>query len=187
MSVSESGAPVDWLSLAQAGDTTAFAQLLRQHQSDVRKQLRWLCHGDWALADDLAQNSFFQAWTHLRDYQGRGRFATWLYRIAYNQFLMHCRQHRPTEVLIESEAGEPAGPGHDDALAQALRLDVQAALRRLPVAEQAAVLHCYYLDLSHHEAALVLGVSLGTLKSQVLRAQARLRVSLSSWQPESVR
>jgi len=175
----------DEVARAQAGDTAAFAVLLRQHQSALRKQLRWLCHGDHALADDLAQASFLQAWTHLRQFQAQSRFGTWLHRIAYNQFLMHARSHRALldwdDEATPDEAAHPAGREASD---PALRLDVQAALRQLPAAEQAAVLHCYYLDLSHEEAALVLNLPLGTLKTHVLRAKARLRLSLAAWAPE---
>lgn len=175
----------DCLARAQDGDPIAFEALLRQHQSGVRKQLRWLCHGDWALADDLAQNSFLQAWVHLRDYQGAGRFATWLYRIAYNQFLMHRRSLKPSVSLTEA-APAPQLVSSAEPMEQALRLDVQTALRQLPISEQAAILHCYYLDLTQDEAALVLGLPLGTLKSQVLRAKVRLRESLAAWKPEHV-
>ena len=55
----------DCIARAQRGDTEAFGTLLRQHQAAVRKQLRWLCQGDSATADDLAQACFLQAWTHL--------------------------------------------------------------------------------------------------------------------------
>lgn len=184
--MSEPRAASDCLARAQDGDSLAFAELVRQHQSGVRKQLRWLCHGDLALADDLAQNSFLQAWVHLRDYQGTSRFATWLHSIAYKQFLMHVRSHKPSTPLADSEHQLQSVPSSEP-MAQDLRLDVQAALHLLPASEQAAILHCYYLDLSQEDAALVLGLPLGTLKSQVLRAKARLRESLASWKPEHVR
>jgi RNA polymerase sigma-70 factor (ECF subfamily) len=174
-----------WCAQARAGDRAAFAQLVRRHQSDVRKQLRRLTHGDAALADDLAQESFIQAWAHLAQFQGQSRFATWLYRIAYNRFLMHVRSHQATQSLPpEGDEQLRALATEHPALASAARLDVQAALARLPETERVAMLHCYHLDLSHEEASQVLGLPLGTLKSQVLRAKARLRDMLSAWAPE---
>ena len=67
---------------------------------------------------------------------------------------------------------------------QALRIDVQTAVARLPEAEQLAITHCYHLELSHEEAAVVLGWPLGTLKSHVARAKAHLRQALLAWQPQ---
>ncbi len=174
-----------WCEQARAGDRAAFVQLVRLHQSAVRKQLRRLALGDAALADDLAQESFIQAWTQLSQFQGQSRFATWLYRIAYNCFLMHLRSHKATQSLPDEGDEQLSGLATEHpARASAARIDVQAALARLPENERVAMLHCYHLDLSHEEAAQVLGLPLGTLKSQVLRAKARLRELLSAWAPE---
>ena len=180
-----SGAETSEVALCQraaAGDRAAFEQLVRSHQSAVRHQLRRLTHGDVALADDLAQESFIQAWTHLAEFRGQARFASWLYRIAYHRFLMHLRSHPPMPAIADDESSEGAALalGHDSAM----RLDVEAALTRLPNAERVALIHCYHLDLSHEEAAQVLNLPLGTLKSQVLRAKARLRELLADWAPE---
>jgi RNA polymerase sigma-70 factor (ECF subfamily) len=170
---------------AQSGDRLAFAELVRSHQSAVRNQLRRLTKGDVALADDLAQESFIQAWTHLAEFRAEARLATWLYRIAYYRFLMHVRSHRATLPLPDDGEAETTGDaaGHE-LRALAMRLDVEAALARLPEAGRVALIHCYYLDLSHEEAAQVLNLPLGTLKSQLLRAKARLRDTLAAWAPE---
>ncbi len=169
---------------ALAGDHKAFAELVRTHQSAVRTQLRRLTKGDAALADDLAQESFIQAWTHLAGFRAQARFSSWLYRIAYNRFLMHARSHHATQTLAGEWPEGSAEPAVDDRPAPALRLDVEAALARLPEPERVALIHCYHLDLSHEEAAQVLNLPLGTLKSQVLRAKARLRELLAAWAPE---
>lgn len=172
---------------AAAGDRQAFAHLVLAHQSHLRNQLRRLTHGDAALADDLAQESLVQAWLHMAAFKGEARFATWLYRIAYNCFLMHVRRHaavpgtvaQPGEIEQTEEAAPSAAPDHP------MRMDVEAALLRLPEPERIALVHCYHLDLSHEEAAQVLNLPLGTLKSQVLRGKARLRKLLAAWAPEN--
>ncbi len=172
---------------AAAGDRQAFASLVHAHQSNLRNQLRRLTHGDAALADDLAQDSLVQAWMHMGAFKGDARFATWLYRIAYNSFLMHARRHgagptiaaQPGEAQQSDEVAASATPDHP------MRLDVEAALQRLPEPERIALVHCYHLDLSHEEAAQVLNLPLGTLKSQVLRGKARLRNLLAAWAPEN--
>lgn len=173
---------------AAAGDRQAFASLVHAHQNNLRNQLRRLTQGDAALADDLAQESLVQAWMHMAAFKGEARFATWLYRIAYNGFLMHVRRHGPVQANTpqSDEAGQvgEAGPASTTP-DHPMRLDVEAALQRLPEPERIALVHCYHLDLSHEEAAQVLNLPLGTLKSQVLRGKARLRNLLAAWAPEN--
>ena len=68
---------------------------MRIHQSSVRAQLRHLTGGQWALADDLAQETFVRAWRGLSRFRGEARFGTWLYRIAYNTYLEGSRTLTP--------------------------------------------------------------------------------------------
>lgn len=169
---------------AAAGDTAAFERIVITHQGRVRQQLRRLCRGDDALADDLAQDTFVQAWQALPGFAGQSQLGTWLYRIAWRSYLMHQRKlgRRPDELLAGDDtpdlpdASTPHGP--------ALRLDLAQALARLPEAQRVAIIHCEVLALSHDEAAAVLGWPLGTLKSHVARGKARLRDWLADWQDE---
>ena len=62
---------------------------------------------------------------------------------------------------------------------------MEDALRDLTEAQRLAIMHCFHLDLSHEEAAEVLGLPLGTLKSHLARAKARLRGALAAWREES--
>lgn len=164
------------LQRARAGDAAAFGLLVRQHQSAVRAQLRRLLRGDDAQADDLAQEVFVQAWLKLPQFRGESRLSTWLYRIAWHQYLMARRSADPASD--DGDVGpEPIAPGTDPAL----RLDLARALDRLPEAQRVAVVHCELLDLSHDEAAALLGLPLGTMKSNVARGKARLRVWLGDW------
>jgi RNA polymerase sigma-70 factor (ECF subfamily) len=156
-----------------------FEALVRAHQARVRRQLRRLTRGDDALADDLAQETFVQAWRHVGSFRGDASVATWLFRIAYNAYLAHQRRRRE-EPLPDGD--DRAGEGRDDSAHAMQRLDVERALATLPEAERVALIHCFGLDLSHAEAAAVLGWPLGTLKSHVARGKARLRERLAAWQ-----
>jgi RNA polymerase sigma factor (sigma-70 family) len=158
-----------------------FEALVRAHQSRIRQQLRRLTRGDLALADDLAQETFVQAWRHVGSFRGEARVATWLYRIAYNVFLAQARRGRE-HVDLDDDAPEVAS-SVDVAREVLQRIDVERALATLPEAERVALIHCFQLDLTHAEAADVLGWPLGTLKSHVARGKARLRQLLAAWQP----
>lgn len=159
-------------------DRHAFEQLLRRHQGMVRAQLRRLLHGDAAAADDLAQETFLLAWRKLDQFRGDARFSTWLYRIAYSCFLQACRK-RPRRVEHTSEDIAEHLPAPECSLD--MQLDFERAVRRLSSAEQAVLLHCMQMGLSHEEAAYVLAMPMGTVKTHATRGKAKLKTWLASW------
>jgi RNA polymerase sigma factor (sigma-70 family) len=163
-------------------DRRAFEQLLRRHQGMVRAQLRRLLHGDEARADDLAQETFLLAWRKLYQFRGEARFSTWLYSIAYSCFLQAYRKRSAAAEGIAAGAPEEWTTPRD---AAELRLDVERAMDRLSAAEQAVLLHVAQLGLSHEEAAYVLAMPLGTVKSHARRGKDKLRAMLADWQAPS--
>lgn len=174
------------LAAARRGDRAAFGEIVMRHQSDVRRQLRHALRGDAGVADELAQDAFLLAWRGLATFRGDASVATWLHRIAYRRFLMHGRS---AASRIETVTGRDDHEAHGDAGglapdAAALRIDLERAVTALPEAQRLALFHCYELDLSHEEAAAVLGWPLGTLKSHVARGKAALRQRLAAWAPE---
>ena len=175
-----------WLARARQGDRHAFARLVRAHQSRVRVQLRRLTQGDAALSDDLAQETFVQAWLHLNDFRGASRLSTWLHRIALTRFLQHVRRPQLPMEWHDPDAQTLDEPRHDPRPAEGLGRDVERALQALSEIQRLAVVHCFHLDLSHAEAAQVLGLPLGTLKSHLDRAKTRLRELLVDWSPEAL-
>jgi len=165
---------------ARHGDRQAFEQLVRRHQGMVRAQLRRLLHGDHALADDLAQDTFLLAWRKLAQFRGDALFSTWLYRIAYTCFLQARRQ--PTQ----RERTEAEGLALLQAPADGvdLQVDLQRCMGRLSTAEQAVLLHCVQMGLSHDQAAYVLAMPLGTVKTHALRGKAKLKACLAAWRAD---
>jgi len=159
-------------------DRRAFEQLVRRHQGMVRAQLCRLLHGDEAAADDLAQETFLLAWRKLDQFRSDARFSTWLYRIAYSCFLQMCRTKSwAARNAQDDEMEHLPVPVH----AMDLQLDLARAMRHLSVAEQAVLLHCIQLGLSHEEAAYVLAMPLGTVKTHAMRGKAKLKTWLSAW------
>ena len=171
-------------------DRHAFTELVRRHQSSVRACLRRLTTGNHALADDLAQETFILAWRNLKAFRQEARFSTWLYRIATNCWLAHSRTRKEEllgdreESVAENsdEAADAADAGNDEvSRAAALKLDLTRAMRLLTDAERAAIVQCYDNDLSHEEAAYVLGCPVGTVKTHIHRAKQKLKAAMSAW------
>jgi RNA polymerase sigma-70 factor (ECF subfamily) len=177
-------------------DRHAFTELVKRHQSAVRACLRKLTAGNHALADDLAQETFVLAWRNLKSFRQEARFSTWLYRIATNCWLMHARK-RQEELLgdrdatladLETDTMSPLSETvSDHARSASLKLDLERAMGMLSAPERAALVQCYHNDLSHEEAAYVLGCPVGTVKTHVFRAKQKLKVALSAWAPEASR
>ena len=91
---------------AQAGSTEAFARLVDRHQQALRAFLRRAC-GDWALADDLAQETFLTAWARIGRLKEGASVRAWLCGIGYNKHLTSRRsaaRDRAREALYETEA-----------------------------------------------------------------------------------
>jgi RNA polymerase sigma-70 factor, ECF subfamily len=161
-------------------DQHAFGELVRRHQSSVRGLLRQLARADLALADDLAQETFLRAYKHIRSFRGEARFSTWLYRIAYNCFREEARRRKEL-VGIDQEQLEGE---HDPQMVDpGLRHDLMYALSLLPLHERSAILLCCQNGLSHDEAARVLDIPLGTVKTNVLRGREKLKRTLAAWGP----
>lgn len=161
----------EWISrVVVHDDHAAFACLVRRHQGSVRQFLRRLVRGDWARADDLAQETFLRAYRHLHRYEGRGRFVGWLLRIAYQAFIGEQRRSGPIpghDLPVDLPDG--ANPEHVAEL-----VGIERRLSRMRSDEAAAVVLHFQHGQSHAEVAQTLGVPLGTAKSLILRARAKL-------------
>ena len=169
-------------------DRHAFSELVRRHQSVVRATLRKLTSGNLALADDLAQETFLLAYRNLKSFRQEARFSTWLYRIAYNAFLADARKIKEVQLSEDFDADDFAadsepGSGGGVERGAALAIDLERAMSILSDAERAAIVQCYHNDLTHEEAAVVLGCPVGTVKTHVLRAKEKLKTRLGAWAP----
>ena len=158
-----------------ARDQAAFGELVRRHQSRVRSWLRQLTRNP-ATADDIAQDTFIKAWDKLHTFGGQGRFAAWLMKIAYTEFLMTLRKAKAELRLadaVEAEIGEP--PVHDPTGEQNVAADLERLLGVLGDDERIVMVLCYAQGLSHGEASEILGMPVGTIKSHIHRGKERIR------------
>lgn len=159
---------------ARAGSAAAFAGLVERHQQALRAFLRRAC-GDWALADDLAQETFLAAWSRLDQLKTGASVRAWLCGIGYRKHLTALRagaRDRAREARYEAERPPMPTAGADD------RLALEAAMADLPAEQRACVALCLAADFSHAEAAEALSLPLGTVKSHVSRGRARLLQAL---------
>jgi RNA polymerase sigma factor (sigma-70 family) len=167
------------LAVLERDDRSAFAELVRRHQSQVRTVLRRLTRGDQGLADDLAQETFVLAWRNLKAFRFEARFSTWIYRIAFNAWQSEARKRREVLMEMDDPTLPPTPEAFDEMPDVASRLDLERAMAVLSHSERAAITACYYADLSHEEAAQVLGIPVGTVKTHILRAKIKLRARLA--------
>ncbi|HET7536935.1 MAG TPA: RNA polymerase sigma factor, partial [Candidatus Didemnitutus sp.] len=115
-------------------DQAAFGELVRRHQSAVRHFLRHLTKGDAALADDLAQETFVQAYRNLSRFENRATFATWLLGIAHNHWRNARRRART--VPLDAEHLAALEPVPSIAALSDLQQDLAQALGALDADEQ---------------------------------------------------
>jgi len=168
------------LAVLERDDRRAFAELVHRHQAKVRTVLRRLTRGDATLADDIAQETFVLAWRNLRTFRFEARFSTWIYRIAFNAWQSEARKRHEVLLDLEDDAHPPGSAAFAELPDIAARVDLERALATLSDGERAAIAACYYADLSHEEAAVALGMPLGTVKTHVMRAKAKLRARLAT-------
>lgn len=162
------------LRAARRGDPDAFMKLLTPERPRL-ESLAYRLVDDGADVADVLQEVYLSAYLALPKYRGDSRLATWLYRITYNACLRH-QARRPEVVESESSDG-PASPDHAGAVAQ--RLDLAAALARLPIEQRALVLMVDRDGFDYRAAAEALSIPLGTVSSRLAAARTKLRRALA--------
>jgi RNA polymerase sigma-70 factor (ECF subfamily) len=161
---------------AQRGDRAAFDELVVRHRDRVFAVALRLTRNP-ADAEDALQDTFLNAYRALGRFGGRARVSTWLYRIAANASYDVINRRHGRDQPLDDGASEPATPG-DPYAQSAQRRALERALRSLPDEFREAVVLCDVAGLGAAEAAELLGVPAGTVKSRVFRARALLAVAL---------
>jgi RNA polymerase sigma-70 factor (ECF subfamily) len=153
---------------AIAGDHAAFEQLVRAYQQLVWRYLRRLL-GDDTLAEDVAQETFLRLYRRLPTYGFQAKFSSWVIQVARNAGIDELRRRGRAERLVAAMPPRPTVTGAAD-----VRAELDAALATLPTGLREALLLIEVLGLRYREAAVVLGVPTGTVKSRVYAARVRL-------------
>lgn len=167
------------VALAKSGQVSAFEELVKRRQSWLRNFLRRLCR-DAALADDLAQQAFLNAWRNMSGLKADLAFGAWLRRMAVNAWLDHVRRH---DALGSIEAGsEEAIEERDSVDTQSLAegVDLHRALATLAAPVRLCIVLAYSEGMTHSEIAEATELPLGTVKSHISRGLERLQKILTA-------
>ncbi len=160
---------------AAAGDRAAFAALLERHYDRIHA-LAWRWSGSRDKAQDIAQEVCLKLACAIRSFRGEAQFSTWLYRLAYTTAIDHLRAGQRIVPLSASHISalmEVPGGEEPDAIVEGQEL--WAAVRALPGQQRDAVLLVYGEDLSHAEAAEIMGITEKTVSWHLFEARKRLR------------
>ena len=168
---------------AQKGDARAFNQLVLLHQSMVYN-VAYRILGDADAAADASQDAFISAFKAMRGFRG-GSFKAWLLRIVTNACYdqLRSKKRRPTDSLddlpIEEDhigsLRDPAEGPADYVERRQLNAAIQAGIRSLPAEQRLVVVLSDVQGMNYEEIAQATGLSLGTVKSRLSRARAKLR------------
>jgi len=183
------------LEALRAGDRTEFARMVDAYSTPIyRLGLKML--GSPQDAEDILQNTFLNALTHISGFEGRSSLSTWLYRIAANEALMLIRRRKPNVNLEDLQT-----EGEDDVSLPEIFTDwsllpekellseegknaIEAAVKKIPENLRMVFILRDVEDLSIRETAEILNLTEVNVKARLLRARMALREHLSSYYAE---
>jgi len=180
------------LAEAREGKPEAFTELVNRYERNIYR-LALNLTGNRADAEDVLQEAFLKAYSHLDQFQGNSRFYTWLVRIAVNEGLMKLRKRRSDKSTSLDEMGET----EDDAVPRQLvawedtpeqryaKTELQSILSEAVESLEPTFRTVFVLrdieDLSTQETAELLSLSIPAVKSRLLRARLKLRQRLNKY------
>jgi RNA polymerase sigma-70 factor, ECF subfamily len=166
----------------RAAQEALLAEVIAAHRSHLSIYVGRLTRGDRGWTEDVIQETFLRAWRHLGTMTpSHGSVLGWLMRVAHNLVMDGYRYRaacsRPNEVALDHAPPVP-GPDHSEHVLSVVL--VHDALRSLPPEHRAALEQTYLCDRTAAQAAAMLGVPVGTVKSRVFYGLRRLRAALAA-------
>jgi RNA polymerase sigma-70 factor (ECF subfamily) len=175
---------------AKAGDMSAFSDLVQHYDRRVFRMAKQITQNDDD-AEDVLQETFLKAFTHLADFQGNSKFYTWLVRIAVNEALMKLRKRRSDRTV---PLDDPIDTGEDEVVREIAVWDqnpedtysreelaelLDQAIQSLKPAYRTVFILRDIEEMSIEETAETLNLSISAVKSRLLRARLQLREKLT--------
>ena len=168
------------VAVAELQDRDAFAELFAYYAPRVKSYLLRL-GADSALAEEIAQDVMVTVWRKAGLFdRAQASVSTWIFRIARNRRIDLFRRSKRPELDPEEEMILPSGVEAPDARIEAMETEarVRAAMKDLPEEQVLLLKLAFYEGLSHSEIAARLGAPLGTVKSRIRLAFAKMKVRL---------
>jgi len=179
-------ADVDLMLKFQAGDVSAFEQLMCKHQKSVINTIyRFI--GNRVEAEELAQEVFLKVYNSAQKYEPKAKFSTWLYKIATNLCLNELRKKRFETVSLDDlgeETNDLIDARHippDITLKNERVALIKKAVESLPEKQRMALILREYNDLSYKEIAEVMRCSVASVQSRLQRAKSTLKEKLAPY------
>ena len=172
----------DLVERAMAGDHDAFSELARVSIGRLFVVARLILRDD-GRAEDATQEALVTAWRRLDGLRDPDRFEAWLHRLLVHACYREARRDRrrgAIEIHVDPLAMSEVSPGGFDGLDIADRDQLERGFRRLDVDQRAVLVLHYYLGFSLDEAAEVLGLPPGTVRSRLHRAINAMRAALEA-------
>ena len=179
------------------GDQSAFKEFVEKYQQPLFRLAMDLT-GEWDEAEDLSQEVFIKAYHALPGFRGTAKVISWLYRIMMNTYIDSYRRkasrnewgvtkrgdREQTSVLDTLATSDPHHNPVRQTTSRQIQEDINQALKALAPQQRSVFILRHYHDLSQKEIARIMGLSVGTVKSQLFRAIRRLQSELSFYRPE---
>ena len=163
---------------AAQGDMSAFEELYQRHNRRVYSICLRMTH-NVSEAEDLTQEAFIQLFRKIGSFRGESAFTTWLHRLTVNQVLMHFRKRSVKSERTTEEGETPVqivrGTENPNRMPVLDRISLDSAIRQLPPGYRKVFLLHDVEGHEHEEIARMLGVAVGTSKSQLHKARMKLR------------
>lgn len=190
MTATEPPSDEQLVELAKNGDTGAFPELVKRYSRRILRVARNITNNEED-SEDVLQETFLKAYTHLDGFQGNSKFYTWLVRIAMNEALMKLRKRKTGKVVsldeelstgddtVTREIAVWEGNPEDKYSQEELRDLLDKTVSSLPEGFRTVFILRDIEELSTEETADMLGLSIPAVKSRLLRARLQLREKLT--------
>ncbi len=166
---------------AQQGDLPAFEELVRKYQREIYN-LAYRLVQDPEEAKDMAQQTFMQAYIHIREFRGQSQFRTWLFRIGINQCYNFFKSKKKFGDPVDSQELTIVDENNpqEGLIAQEDKSRLYAALERLPVKQRAVLTLKLEQGLSYKEISEQLGGTAGAARVNFCQAVKTLKKYLKT-------